>query len=72
MAVFLGGISGVKEFNYERAYNKAPKDIKIILDRLGEFPEYDELKEAAKKLKSKGYYMNYGLDGGITELRKIK
>ena len=71
MAVFLGGLSGVKDFNYERAYNKAPKDIKRILDSLDEFPEYEELKEAAKKLRAKGWYMNYGLDGGITELRKI-
>lgn len=68
MAVFLGGISG-----FETAYKKAPDSVKAIIDELDpEFPGFAELREAKQKLAKKGYFMDYGLDGQITVLRKIK
>jgi hypothetical protein len=54
------------------AYKRAPITIKKIIDQLGDEPDYDDLKKAAAALKRKGYFMDYGLDAGITALRPIK
>lgn len=54
------------------AYKKAPITIKKIIDQLGDEPDYSDLKRAAAALKKKGYFMDYGLDAGITALRPIK
>lgn len=54
------------------AYKKAPIAIKKIIDQLGDEPDYKQLQRAAAALKKKGYFMDYGLDAGITALRPIK
>lgn len=54
------------------AYKRAPITIKKIIDQLGDEPDYDDLKKAAAALKRKGWFMDYGLDAGITALRPIK
>lgn len=54
------------------AYKKAPIAIKKIIDQLGDEPDYSDLKRVAAALKKKGYFMDYGLDAQITELRPIK
>ena len=54
------------------AYKRAPITVKKIIDQLGDEPDYDDLKKAAAALKRKGYFMDYGLDAGITALRPIK
>ena len=43
-----------------------------IIDQLGDEPDYKQLQRAAAALKKKGYFMDYGLDAGITALRPIK
>lgn len=54
------------------AYKRAPITVKKIIDQLGDEPDYDDLKKAAAALKRKGWFMDYGLDAGITALRPIK
>ena len=57
---------------FEMAYKRSPLAVKKIIDKLGDDPSYSNLKKAAASLKTKGYFMDYGLDGGITVLRPIK
>lgn len=54
------------------AYKRAPLAVKKILDQLGDEPDYNDLAWAAAALKKKGWFMDYGLDAGITALRPIK
>ena len=60
----------VGSFGYS-TYKKAPADVKKIIDALDFMEDYGKLEKAKKALAKKGYFMDYGLDGSITELRKI-
>jgi DNA repair protein RadC len=60
----------VGSFGYS-TYKKAPADVKKIIDALDFMEDYGKLEKAKKALAKKGYFMDYGLDGSITELKKI-
>jgi hypothetical protein len=57
---------------FERTYKNAPADVKKILDGLDFMEDYGKLEKARKALMKKGYYLDYGLDGAVTEFRKVR
>lgn len=57
---------------FETTYKNAPADVKKILDGLDFMEDYGKLEKAKKALMKKGYYMDYGLDGAVTEFRKVR
>jgi hypothetical protein len=58
--------------SFERTYKNAPADVKKILDGLDFMEDYGKLEKARKALMKKGYYLDYGLDGAVTEFRKVR
>lgn len=65
-------IAGIGEVDPWKQYQRAPLYVKAIIDDLGDEPDYQDLQNAAIKLQAKGWYLDYGLDAGITELRRLK
>jgi hypothetical protein len=66
-------VSGIKKINgFENTYKNAPSDVKKILDGLDFMEDYGKLEKAKKALMKKGYYLDYGLDGAVTEFRKVR
>jgi hypothetical protein len=61
-----------EDFDFEAAYDAAPPKIKSLLDKVTEDYGYAELKILANKFKSLGYYLDYGLDAGITYFGPLK
>jgi hypothetical protein len=57
---------------FETTYKNAPADVKKILDGLDFMEDYGKLEKARKALMKKGYYLDYGLDGAVTEFRKVR
>ena len=57
---------------FETTYKNAPADVKKILDGLDFMEDYGKLEKAKKALMKKGYYLDYGLDGAVTEFRKVR
>lgn len=53
----------------ESVYNNAPQKVKNMLDNCE--PKYKELTKLCKKLSKHGYKANFGLDGELTELKKL-
>ena len=53
----------------ESVYNNAPQKVKNMLDNCE--PTYKELTKLCKKLSKHGYSANFGLDGELTELKKL-
>lgn len=53
----------------ESVYNNAPQKVKNMIDICE--PTYKELTKLCKKLNKRGYSANFGLDGELTELKKL-
>ena len=54
------------------AYQKAPKEVKAILDSFDEMENtYKECERLLTELKPYGYTFDYGLDGEPFDLEKI-
>jgi hypothetical protein len=65
-------LTGLGEVDFEQQYYKAPKYVRDLIDDLGEEPGYEKLRRAAIALQKRGWYLDFGLDGGITELRRLR
>lgn len=60
--------------DYERQYDSAPNHIKYIIDSAWgdkDHLSYAQLKKLNNKLKTAGWKIDYGLDGGITSLKPM-
>jgi hypothetical protein len=63
----------IEEEDEEFDYDKQPEQVKEILDKYqDEDPDYRILAQISKELLTIGYDMDYGLDGQILSIKKVK
>ena len=53
------------DFNFEAAYNNAPKEIKKLLNAYGDKQNYKKAKALKKRFLKRKYDLDYDLDGCI-------
>jgi hypothetical protein len=55
-----------------KAYERAPKKVKDILDEIDDYKSYTQMANIANRLYKLGWEMQYGLDADIQVLRPIR